>query len=223
MPFDWPYGELAKREFNIRFGIVRSVDNNAKKMKIEMCDTPGVYVDIYFQNMVQPMLASGLTAGQGWGVYTIPTGNIGTVAVICFYKNEFPLVLGYMASDYRTDVATGKLDDIKSGEIKIKCVRKSEIYLDENGNLSIKCFAKMTILNYNDPTATAESLRIEIDGGNIVMNNGTKNVARVGDTAAANSELWTWINDVSTATGVTPPTTSTIVAINSGTSKIKVD
>ena len=221
--FETSYGELSKREFSVRFGIVRSIDDVNQLMKVEMCDSPGTIVDVYYQNMVQPILASGVSTGQGWGVYAIPVADIGSIAVMIFHKNQFPLILGYMASDYRTAVNRGTLDKISSGEIMIKCYQKSQIYFENNGNLSIKCFAKMTILNYDELTSTSESLKIEIEDGNIVMNSGTKNVARVGDTAAANSEMWTWINNVSTATSVAPPTSSTIVAINSGTSKIKVD
>ena len=178
--FNMPYGELRRREFTVRFGRITSINDNDKRMQVEMCDTPGVYVEIFYQNMVQPMIASGTSSVNGWGIYSIPVANIGTIAVIIFHKNEFPLVVGYMASDYKKAITKDKmtpraLDDIKSGEIKIKCFKQSEIYFDENGDITLTSFRDInTTSGRNINMVVHGNLAITTDGD--VLLNGSDGV-----------------------------------------------
>jgi len=221
------YGELGKREVSVRFGIVRSTDDVNQLMKIEMCDSPGTIVDVYYQNMVQPIISSGTTSIEGWGIYSIPVADIGSIAVMIFHKNQFPLVLGYMAADYRTGVNRGTLEKISSGEIMVKCSQKSQIYFDNTGNINIKCFHELHYTGYPTPSSTTADITIAIKKGKIIINEADvanlKYVARVGDTVAADSTFWTWLKAVGTATAVGDPPSQTIAVINSGTDKIQVD
>lgn len=173
--FDTPFGEMSKRDFSVRFGMVKGIDSVNKRVLVEMCDAPGVIVGIYYQNMVQPMIASGTKASHGWGIYTIPIPDIGSVAVIMFYKNEFPLILGYMASDYKTAVGSGTLGDIKPGEIKIRCFKSSEIYFDENGDIGITSFQDINTTSGRNINLTVHgNLDITTDGD--VLLNGSSGV-----------------------------------------------
>ena len=167
--FDVNYGELGRREFTIRFGIIRSTDPVNMRMKVEMCDSPGTIVDIYYQNMVQPILAEGTSTVKGWGIYSIPVGNVGSIAVIIFHKNEFPLILGYMASHYKRGIINGTLDKISEGEIKIKSYKQSEIYFDNTGNIKIKATGNITMTVEGNSDITTTTGNVLLNGSNGVV------------------------------------------------------
>lgn len=65
------------------------------------------------------------------------------------------------------------------------------------------------------------SIHLTSDGGNIVLNGGSANVARANDPVTASAALTTWMNAVTIATGVPALVGSTIGAVGGGNATVK--
>lgn len=146
-------------------------------------------------------------AAWQFGFYSRPKDGARGIVLKLGGEGNSSLLIGYRDMQY--EFALGK------GEVGIGNAFEAQIYMTDQGNVEI------------DSGGTTEGA----GDGEIVLNGGTKKVARVDDTAKADTLMATWMTQVETAINSIAPgtvaplaptfTSLTIAKINSGADKVK--